>query len=230
MTPSWSASRYPPGGNASVPGSSPGRGARNFKRLAVNLLSAFFWAVVGIRAVESASPCPDHFRGERRRGIHGRDYDEERVNGRRSTAMSHGCTSRMCCIGCQRTRIAASRNCCRTSGRWRPTADILRGHEHRHQPARRGPAGRAKPADRRAPKVPAGSSHASPDAEVQRRRPRELPPAGARSEDGVIVKYNRKTVTVVTDDQHQWNVAPVFLSRVIEASSGEARIQLPSKP
>jgi hypothetical protein len=28
----------------------------------VNLLSAFFWAVVGIRAVESASPCPDHFR------------------------------------------------------------------------------------------------------------------------------------------------------------------------
>ena len=60
-------------------------------------------------------------------------------------------------------------------------------------------------------------------------------PPGHDPKTGVIVKYNRKTVTVVTDDQHQWNVAPVFLSRVNEASSGEARspaqvIQLPSKP
>jgi len=29
-----------------------------------------------------------------------------------------------------------------------------------------------------------------------------------------VTKYNRKTVTVVTDDHHQRNVAPVFLSRV----------------
>jgi len=60
-------------------------------------------------------------------------------------------------------------------------------------------------------------------------------PPGHDPKTGVIVKYNRKTVTVVTDDQHQWNVAPVFLSRVVEASSGEARspaqvIQLLSKP
>ena len=60
-------------------------------------------------------------------------------------------------------------------------------------------------------------------------------PPGHDPKTGVIVKYNRKTVTVVTDDRHQWNVAPVFLSRVIEASSGEARspaqvMQLPSKP
>jgi len=42
-------------------------------------------------------------------------------------------------------------------------------------------------------------------------------PPGHDPKIGVILKYNRKTVTVVTEDQHQWNVAPVFLSRVIEA-------------
>ena len=36
---------------------------------------------------------------------------------------------------------------------------------------------------------------------------------------GTLVKFNRKTVTVITDDHHQWNVAPVFLSRVIEPPS-----------
>ena len=51
---------------------------------------------------------------------------------------------------------------------------------------------------------------------------------------GVVAKCNRKTVTVITDDHHQWNVAPVFLSRVIvaEPDSGTAHsqvIQLPSK-
>lgn len=46
-------------------------------------------------------------------------------------------------------------------------------------------------------------------------------PPGHDPKVGVIIKYNRKTVTVVTDDRHQWNVAPVFLSRVIEADSGK---------
>lgn len=32
---------------------------------------------------------------------------------------------------------------------------------------------------------------------------------------GIVAKRNRKTVTVITEDHHQWNVAPVFLSRVI---------------
>jgi hypothetical protein len=47
---------------------------------------------------------------------------------------------------------------------------------------------------------------------------------------------NRKTVTVVTDDHHQWNVAPVFLSRVVDADTGDAAggpakvIRLPTKP
>jgi len=60
-------------------------------------------------------------------------------------------------------------------------------------------------------------------------------PPGQDPKTGVIVKYNRKTVTVITDDRHQWNVAPVFLSRVIEADSGTAGsaaqvIRLPTKP
>ena len=60
-------------------------------------------------------------------------------------------------------------------------------------------------------------------------------PPGHDPKTGVIVKYNRKTVTVVTDDRHQWNVAPVFLSRVIAAASDEAghpaqAIRLPTKP
>jgi hypothetical protein len=60
-------------------------------------------------------------------------------------------------------------------------------------------------------------------------------PPGHDPKTGVIVKYNRKTVTVVTDDQHQWNVAPVFLSRVIDADSSQPGklaqvIRLPTKP
>ena len=59
-------------------------------------------------------------------------------------------------------------------------------------------------------------------------------PPGHDPKTGLIVKYNRKTVTVVTDDHHQWNVAPVFLSRVADADSNETAsparvIQLPNK-
>lgn len=46
-------------------------------------------------------------------------------------------------------------------------------------------------------------------------------PPGHDPKTGVIVKHNRKTVTVVTDDHHHWNVAPVFLSRVISAEPGD---------
>lgn len=51
---------------------------------------------------------------------------------------------------------------------------------------------------------------------------------------GIVAKCNRKTVTVITDDGHQWNVAPVFLSRFIvtETDPQAARaqvIQLPTK-
>lgn len=60
-------------------------------------------------------------------------------------------------------------------------------------------------------------------------------PPGHDPKTGVIIKYNRKTVTVLTDAQHQWNVAPVFLSRVVDAPSTETAtatadvIRLPTK-
>jgi hypothetical protein len=47
-------------------------------------------------------------------------------------------------------------------------------------------------------------------------------PPGHDPKTGVIAKYNRKTVTVITDDHHQWNVAPVFLSRVIDVDADDA--------
>jgi hypothetical protein len=31
---------------------------------------------------------------------------------------------------------------------------------------------------------------------------------------GILVKYNKKTVTIVTDDGQRWNVSPSFIRRV----------------
>ena len=36
---------------------------------------------------------------------------------------------------------------------------------------------------------------------------------GRGTVEGMLTRYNRKSVTVITDDGHQWNVAPGFLSR-----------------
>lgn len=44
-------------------------------------------------------------------------------------------------------------------------------------------------------------------------------PSGHRRLEGVLTRYNRKTVTVITDDGGQWNVAPSFLGK-IGASAG----------
>lgn len=56
-------------------------------------------------------------------------------------------------------------------------------------------------------------------------------PPGHEPKTGMITKYNRKTVTVLTDDQHQWNVAPVFLSRVLtEVASGKPPAQILKLP
>jgi hypothetical protein len=38
-------------------------------------------------------------------------------------------------------------------------------------------------------------------------------PPGRDRISGVLTRYNRKTVTVISDDGMQWNVAPSFLSR-----------------
>ncbi len=47
-------------------------------------------------------------------------------------------------------------------------------------------------------------------------------PPGHRMLQGVLTRYNRKTVTVITDDHGQWNVAPSFLRKVGMATGGDA--------
>ena len=32
--------------------------------------------------------------------------------------------------------------------------------------------------------------------------------------EGILTRYNKKTVTVITDDGRQWNVSPALLSKV----------------
>lgn len=58
-------------------------------------------------------------------------------------------------------------------------------------------------------------------------------PPGREKQFGVLVKYNRKTVTVVTEQGERWNVSPFLLSRVgTENTSGEKKgklIKLKSK-
>ncbi len=34
---------------------------------------------------------------------------------------------------------------------------------------------------------------------------------------GSIIRLNQKTVSIITDDDERWNVAPSLLSKVIEA-------------
>ena len=38
-------------------------------------------------------------------------------------------------------------------------------------------------------------------------------PDGRPAVTGMITRYNKKTVSIVTDDGHQWNVAPQLLER-----------------
>jgi len=39
-------------------------------------------------------------------------------------------------------------------------------------------------------------------------------PPGREKQFGVLVKYNKKTVTVVTEEGDRWNVSPFLLSKV----------------
>ena len=39
-------------------------------------------------------------------------------------------------------------------------------------------------------------------------------PPGSEKQIGMLVKYNRKTVTVVTEQGQRWNVSPFLLSKV----------------
>jgi hypothetical protein len=48
-------------------------------------------------------------------------------------------------------------------------------------------------------------------------------PDGRPRVTGMITRYNKKTVTVVTDDGHRWNVSPHLLERVGPKSESSAR-------
>ena len=41
--------------------------------------------------------------------------------------------------------------------------------------------------------------------------------------EGMLTRYNRKSVTVITDDGHQWNVSPALLSRAAVPSAAKPR-------
>ncbi len=56
-------------------------------------------------------------------------------------------------------------------------------------------------------------------------------PDGQPVLSGIISKYNRKTVTVITEHGQHWNVAPVFLRKAeAPASSPTASAQIINMP
>ena len=46
-------------------------------------------------------------------------------------------------------------------------------------------------------------------------------PEGHRGVVGMLTRYNRKTVTVVTDEGQRWNVSPTLLRRADDARAAE---------
>ncbi len=48
-------------------------------------------------------------------------------------------------------------------------------------------------------------------------------PEGRRDVVGMLTRYNRKTVTVLTDDGQRWNVSPTLLRRADDARGSESR-------
>src|ERR1700747_3175096 len=52
-------------------------------------------------------------------------------------------------------------------------------------------------------------------------------PEGRGMVVGILTRYNRKTVTVITEAGERWNVAPVFLRRIVDAGGardGDANV------
>jgi len=47
-------------------------------------------------------------------------------------------------------------------------------------------------------------------------------PPGQGSVEGMLTRYNRKTVTVIADDGRQWNVSPAFLSKATPRGANNA--------
>lgn len=46
-------------------------------------------------------------------------------------------------------------------------------------------------------------------------------PPGRGRQIGTLVKYNKKTVTVITESGQKWNVSPHLLSKVKKTGSGD---------
>ena len=49
-------------------------------------------------------------------------------------------------------------------------------------------------------------------------------PEGRGPVEGMLTRYNKRTVTIITDDGRQWNVSPNFL-RKIEPSATETPVR-----
>jgi len=57
-------------------------------------------------------------------------------------------------------------------------------------------------------------------------------PDGRGHVEGMLTRYNRKTVTVITDDGQQWNVAPALLRRPVStapATAAGTHVMAPSR-
>jgi hypothetical protein len=52
-------------------------------------------------------------------------------------------------------------------------------------------------------------------------------PPGRERLFGLLTRYNRKSVTVITERGEQWNVAPALLSRVVD--SGTIEVEPPQR-
>ena len=52
---------------------------------------------------------------------------------------------------------------------------------------------------------------------------------GRGTVEGMLTRYNRKSVTVITDDGHHWNVSPALLTRV-DAPGATRRPDRPDHP
>ncbi len=46
-------------------------------------------------------------------------------------------------------------------------------------------------------------------------------PEGREMVVGILTRYNKRTVTVITDAGERWNVAPNLLHRIVESGAGE---------
>jgi len=47
--------------------------------------------------------------------------------------------------------------------------------------------------------------------------------ADGRGTEGMLTRYNRKSVTIITDDGHHWNVSPALLSKVTATAPSKSQ-------